>query len=60
MSVKEIIYSEKIFKNSIKLLASLFLEILQTFFTQRTLERHSKGTLRSLKGHSGTQREFML
>ena len=48
-------YSEKIFKNFIKLLTSPFLEMLQTFFTQRTLQRHSKGTLRSLKGHSGTR-----
>ena len=52
-------YSEKIFENSIKLLTSPFLEMLQTFLTQRTLQRHSKGTLRSLKGHWGTQRELM-
>ena len=45
-------YSEKIYKNSIKLSTSPFPEMLQTFFTQRTLQRHSKGTLRSLKGHS--------
>ena len=45
-------YSEKIFKNSTKLSTNPFLEMLQSFFTQRTLQRYSKGTLRSLKGHS--------
>ena len=55
----------EVFKNSIKLSASLFLVMLQTFFTQRALKRklgtqrslqgHSKVTPRALEGNSGTR-----
>ena len=41
----------KVFKNSMKLLASPFFVILQTFSTQRALKRHSKGP-----GNSGNRR----
>ena len=54
----------KVFKNSIKLLMSLFLLILQTFFLLKVhskgnweLEGHSKGIWRALL-HLGTQREL--
>ena len=46
----------KVFKNSIKLSASLFLVMLQTFFTQRALKRKFKVTPRALEGNSGTRR----
>ena len=42
----------KVFKKSIKLLTSPFLLMLQNLFTRRALKDHSKGTLRSLQGHS--------
>ena len=45
-----------VFKNSIKLLVSSFLVILQTFFTQGALEEksgYSKATQRPLRGHLG-------
>ena len=61
----------KVFKNSIKLLASPFLVMFRTVFTRRTLkgklalQKHLKGTwalgnlrhsgTRRLKGHLGTQ-----
>ena len=42
----------KVFKKSIKLLTSPFHLMLQNLFTRRALKDHSKGTLRSLQGHS--------
>ena len=44
----------KFFKNSVKLLTSSFLVMLQTFFTQRTL-KWKYGSPRALEGHLGTQ-----
>ena len=48
------LYSVKFFENSIKLLTSPFLAMLQTFFTHRAL-KGKLGTPRALEGHLGTR-----
>ena len=58
------VYSEKpyiktLFKNSIKLLASPFLVMLQTFYSKSTQKKICLGTRRALK-YSGTQETWAL
>ena len=54
-------YSEKFLKNSINLLTSPFLVVLQTSFTQKylkenwALQGHAKGNLRIPQGHSASK-----